>query len=105
MNLLFLFIKLLGFWIEIWLITVGIKSSNFNYTVELSGYMYRTGEKFNSFRKHLLPIIEYSFSTNSYACLIWIFIFDTDRAQIYSVQWVGLLETVSTVCVLFISTC
>ncbi len=48
--------------------------------------------------KHLIPLIKYSFSRNSYVCLIWTFIFDTDQAQIYSVQYrrrVGLLETVT----------
>ncbi len=34
--------------------------------------------------KHLLHLIKYLFSKNSYLCCqIWIFIFDTDQAQIY----------------------
>ncbi len=35
--------------------------------------------------KQLLPIIKYLFSRDSYVCLIWIFTFDTDQAQINSV--------------------
>jgi hypothetical protein len=35
--------------------------------------------------KHLLPKITFLISRNSYLCPIWIFILDTDRAQIYSV--------------------
>ncbi len=51
--------------------------------------MFTTLKSKTLLRKYLLPIIEYSFSTNSYVCLIWIFIFETDRAQIYSVQKKG----------------
>jgi hypothetical protein len=33
---------------------------------------------------HLLPLIKYLFSRNVYVCPVWIFIFDTDQAQINS---------------------
>ncbi len=40
----------------------------------------------NLLRKHLLPVFKYLFSGNSYVCPIWIFIFDTNQAQAYSVH-------------------
>ncbi len=44
-------------------------------------------EKF--LRKHLLPIIKYIFTRNSYVCPIWIFLFNSDQAQSNSEQSKG----------------
>ncbi len=38
----------------------------------------------NPFWKHLLLKIKFLFSKNGYVCQIWIFIFDTEQAKVYS---------------------
>ncbi len=40
----------------------------------------------NLLRKHSLHITKYLFLRNGYVCLIWIFIYDSDQAQITSVE-------------------
>jgi hypothetical protein len=46
--------------------------------------------------KHLLAIIKYIFSRNSYVCPIWIFIYDTYLAYLYSVGNVGIYTVYAT---------
>ncbi len=52
---------------------------------EFSGHIFPTVKGKNLFQKHLLLKIKFLYLRNSYICPIWIFIFDTDRAQIYRV--------------------
>ncbi len=93
MNLLFLFLKYL---FRIW--NWGLANSFWDHVIKFQIIQMNCQDicthlvkSENSYVETFDPWnwIEYSFSRNSYVCLIWIFIFETDRAQIYSVQKKG----------------
>jgi hypothetical protein len=85
LYLLFLFLKYI-FGIRDW----GLANSFCHHVIQNSirqmnfQNIFPTLKSYKIFRGNLYSL--YLFSRNSYECLIWIFIFDTDQAQINSVS-------------------
>jgi hypothetical protein len=76
------------FRIEVWLIPLGSCNPNLNKREVFSINIFSTIKSINLLWKHSLPFIKYLFSRNSY-----IFIFDTNWAQMNSVGFLCLLNS------------
>ncbi len=89
--LLEIYISFLKFIFKIWNWVMansilGTCNPYLNYIDEFSINIFPTLKDKNHIWKNLFLIIKYLFPRNSYVYPIWIFIFDTDQAQIYS-EW------------------
>jgi hypothetical protein len=60
---------------------------NFNQTDVFSGYIFQSVKSKSIYWKYVLIKIKYIFLRDSYVCTRWIFIFDSDQAQINSVVY------------------
>ncbi len=59
---------------------------NFKWTDVFSGYIFQSVKSKSIYWKYVLLKIKYIFLRDSYVCTRWIFIIDSDQAQLYSVN-------------------